>query len=180
MRILLDIREALEELPTPETDPGTLFIMRRRVIRLASRLFDEAAQRDGDGLFTYAADLESYDDASVDGTLLGALDPEALIAEAEAWNGQVRGSFIAHLKRVFGTEGDVLSLTADFEMNTMETYFLSAAAMMIDNEFAPAADYAVFFGKEEAPKPLLAKYMLERIKAHPERYAIVDITVKSY
>ena len=57
MRILLDVREILPELPAPETDRGTLFVMKRRVIRQVSRYFDEAAQTDGDGLFTYAADL---------------------------------------------------------------------------------------------------------------------------
>ena len=180
MRILLDVREILPELPAPETDRGPLFVMKRRVIRQVSRYFDEAAQTDGDGLFTYAADLECYDDAGVEGTLLGALDPEALIAEAEAWNGLIRKSFVARLEAVFGAEGGMIDTAADFAMGTLETCALSAAAMMIDDEFAPAADYAVFYSRDDGFRPLLRKYMLDGIKAHPERYAIADITVKSY
>ena len=127
-----------------------------------------------------AADLECYDDAGVEGTLLGALDPEALIAEAEAWNGLIRKSFVARLEALFGAEGGMIDTAADFAMGTLETCALSAAAMMIDDEFAPAADYAVFYGRDDGFRPLLRKYMLDGIKAHPERYAIADITVKSY
>ena len=175
MRILLDIREVLQELPAPETDRDAILGMKREIIKAASRHFDDAAYKEEGDM--YAVDPEYYSEADVEDTLLGALDPGKLVAEAEAWNERIRKGFITWLRALFGAKDGMIDTAADFAMDTTKTYMVSVAAMMIDNRFEPAADYAVFYADEYTLKPLVSESLLDDIKAHPERYAIVDVSV---
>ena len=55
MRILMNIRETLLELPSPDMEPVALRRLKHRIIRQVSRYFDEAAESDIDGMTWYAA-----------------------------------------------------------------------------------------------------------------------------
>lgn len=110
--------------------------------------------------------------------LFGGTDREELIKRVKAWNGEIQQAFLRRLEAVCHIQKNGgLPDWKDVPMDTSETYSLSCCTRELDNLWFPYTEHWV--NLEDAPACVLTEYQLNSILDAPEKYAIVQVTVKS-